>query len=161
MCYNFDLIVKSASSRLACLLAVVLLGGTAAARAQNYSLTWYKIAGGGGTSTGTNYSLSGTIGQPDAGVMIGNNYSISGGFWGIYSVVQTPGAPTLTITPSGANVVISWPAPSTGFFLQQNPVVNNAGSWSSVGQTTNVINGTNSVTIPATGGTLFFRLKNP
>jgi hypothetical protein len=35
--------------------------------AQNYSITWSKIAGGGGTSTGGVYSVSGTLGPPDAG----------------------------------------------------------------------------------------------
>lgn len=145
-----------------CVVAVTaLLVSAAGARAQSYGITWYKIAGGGGTSAGTNYTLSGTIGQPDAGVMAGGTYAISGGFWGIYSAVQMPGSPLLTITPSGANVIISWPAPSTGFVLQQNPVVNNAGSWSTVSQTTNTANGTNSVTVPASGGNLFFRLVNP
>ncbi len=159
--HNMKPVVKRLSIRLLLLGAVALLGSGVAARAQNYGITWYKIAGGGGTSTGNNFSLSGTIGQPDAGIMTGGTYAISGGFWGIYSAVQTPGAPTLTITPSGANVIISWPTPTSNFTLQQNPVVNNSGSWSTVSQTTNVNNGTNSVTIPATGGNLFFRLKNP
>ena len=64
--------------------------------AQSYTIDWYKIAGGGGTSMGGVYAGSGTIGQPDAGHLSGGNYSINGGFWGIISVVQTPGSPSRT-----------------------------------------------------------------
>src|ERR1019366_9298185 len=70
------------------------------ASGQSYSIDWYKIAGGG-TSTGGTYQVSGTIGQPDAGVaMSGVNFSVSGGFWSLIAVVQTAGAPLLTITHS-------------------------------------------------------------
>src|SRR5580765_6216842 len=66
--------------------------------AQQYSIDWHTIDGGGGTSTGGVYSVSGTIGQPDAGpVMSGGNFSLTGGFWS-FSTVQTPGAPSLTIS---------------------------------------------------------------
>jgi len=92
--------------------------------------------------------------------MSGGAYTLYGGFWGIYSAVQTPGSPFLTITSSCGNVNISWPAPSTGFVLQENPVVSST-NWNAVSQVTNVVNGTNVVTIPATGGNLFFRLVNP
>src|ERR1700745_4042238 len=109
--------MRRASFSLVCLVAGILLGPVAA-RAQSYDISWYKIAGGGGTSAGGTYTLSGTIGQPDAGVMSGGTYAISGGFWGIYSVVQMPGSPTLTITHSGSNVIISWPTPTSTFTLQ-------------------------------------------
>jgi hypothetical protein len=151
--------MRRASLSLACLIAGSLLGPIAA-RAQSYDISWYKIAGGGGASAGSNYTLSGTIGQVDAGVMSGGTYAISGGFWGIYSVVQMPGSPLLTVTHSGSSVVISWPTPTSNFTLQQNNAVNNAGGWGAVGQTTNSAGGTNSVTIPASGGQLFFRLKS-
>lgn len=151
--------MRRASFSLARLVAAILLGPIAA-RAQSYDISWYKIAGGGGTSSGSNFTLSGTIGQPDAGVMSGGTYAISGGFWGIYSVVQMPGSPLLTITHSGSSVVISWPTPTSNFTLQQNNSVSNAGGWGAVSQTTNSASGTNSVTIPATGGQLFFRLVN-
>ena len=55
-----------------------------AALAQNYNLSWYKIAGGGGTSAGGTFSLSGTIGQVDAQlppVMNGDRLTLTGGFW--------------------------------------------------------------------------------
>jgi len=142
------------------ILMGLLLTGAAGVWAQNYEISWYKIAGGGGTSTNGSYSLSGTIGQPDAGMMSGSNYTLTGGFWAIYSTVQTPGAPSLSITPSGANVILSWSAANAGFILQQNPAVNST-NWTTVGLTTNVVNGTNMVTVPTSGGTLYFRLVFP
>jgi hypothetical protein len=129
-------------------------------RAQNYSVDWHKISGGGGTSSNSQYAVSGTIGQPDAGgMMSGGNYSVTGGFWSLISVVQTVGAPTLTITHSGNSVKISWPYPSTGWTLQQNPSLTTA-SWSASGGISN--DGTNNfITIISPTGNLFFRLSHP
>jgi len=78
-----------------------LLGFTALARAQTYSIDWFTIDGGGGTSTGGVFAVSGTIGQPDAGGLMSNGpYSVNGGFWALPTAVQVTGAPTLTITPA-------------------------------------------------------------
>src|ERR1019366_3678355 len=127
----------------------------AAGFAQSYSIDWYKIAGGGGTSTGGVYSVSGTIGQPDAsGAMSGGNYSVTGGFWSLISVVQTPGAPLLTITYSGNQAIVSWSPSVTGWTLQTN---NNlaTGTWGNyLGAVSN-----NRVTNSPSQGNLFFRLK--
>jgi hypothetical protein len=134
--------------------------------AQQYSISWYKIAGGGGTSTGTNgasvYSLSGTIGQQDAsGAMTGGTYSLTGGFWSLISVVQTAGAPTLTITKSGNSVIVSWPDMG-GYTLQQNSNLAALAGWTTSGYTISTnANGTNSITITPPTGNLFFRLANP
>ena len=133
---------------------IVLLVIAASALAQSYSIDWYKIAGGGGTSTGGVYSVSGTIGQPDAsGAMTGGNYSFTGGFWSLYAV-QTPGAPTLTITHVGNQAIVSWDPSVTGWTLQTN---NNlaTGTWGNY--TGTVVN--NSVTNAPPTGNLFFRLK--
>jgi hypothetical protein len=128
--------------------------------AQQYSIGWYKISGGGGTSTGATYQVTGTIGQPDAnGAMTGGNFSVTGGFWSLISVVQTFGAPVLTVLHSGSSVKISWPYPSTGFVLQQNSSLSTA-SWSASGGISN--DGTNNfITITSPTGNLFFRLSHP
>jgi hypothetical protein len=128
--------------------------------AQQYSIGWYKISGGGGTSTGATYQVTGTIGQPDAsGALTGGNYSLTGGFWSLISVVQTVGAPALTVIHSGGSVKISWPYPSTGFVLQQNSSLSTA-SWSASGGISN--DGTNNfTTITSPTGNLFFRLSHP
>jgi hypothetical protein len=130
--------------------------------AQTYSIDWYKIAGGGGTSsggpvTGTNYSVSGTIGQPDAsGAMSGGQYPVTGGFWSLIQVVQTPGAPLLTITHAGNQAIVSWDPSATGWTLQTN---NNlaTGTWGNyLGA---IIN--NIVTNAPPKGNLFYRLQHP
>jgi hypothetical protein len=129
---------------------------------QSYSIDWFKISGGGGTGTGGVYAVSGTIGQPDAGnAMSGGNYTVTGGFWSLLAVVQTPGAPWLTITHSGSSVIVSWPLSPGGFSLQQNGNVANAAGWSTYGGMVNTANGTNSITITPPVGNLFFRLSNP
>ena len=128
--------------------------------AQQYSIDWYKVAGGGGTSTGGVYSVSGTIGQHDAGgPMTGGNYSLTGGFWALISVVQTPGAPTLYIAHSGNTVTVSWQAVS-GWSLQQNGNLANAGGWSVNGSWT-TSNGTNYLNLTSPTGNLLFRLSKP
>jgi hypothetical protein len=127
--------------------------------AQPYSIDWYKIAGGGGTSTGSVYSVSGTIGQPDAGgAMSGGNFSVTGGFWSLIAVVQTAGAPWLTITHSGNSVIISWPSPSTGFTLQTNGNLA-TGTWVNYGGTVGDNGTIKTETNSPPTGTLFFRLQ--
>ena len=139
---------------------MTLLAALAVAQVQTYNLDWSTMDGGGGTSTGGVYSVSGTIGQLDAsGSMSGGSYSITGGFWALYAV-QTPGAPLLTITRSGNNVIVSWPSPSTGFSLQQNGTLNTA-NWINFGGTVNSNSTTMSVSIPSPTGNLFFRLSHP
>jgi len=125
------------------------------AHAQQYSINWYKVSGGGGTSTGGVYSVSGTIGQPDAsGAMSGGNYSVTGGFWSLIQVVQTPGAPLLTITYVGNQAIVSWDPSVTGWTLQTNNNLS-TGTWANyLGVVSN-----NSVTNAPPTGTVFFRLK--
>jgi hypothetical protein len=128
---------------------------------QSYSIDWQTIDGGGGTSTNAQYSVSGTIGQPDAGAtMTGGTYTLDGGFWGVIAAVQTPGAPLLTITLSSppSTVTISWPSPSSGFVLQQNPDLD-PGNWVTL-PPTNSDNGTiKSITLTPLTGNQFYRLK--
>ncbi len=127
----------------------------------NYSIDWYKVAGGGGmNATGGIYTASGTIGQHDAsGPMTGGGYQVTGGFWSLYAVVQTSGAPNLRIAFAGPDsVVVSWP--DTGSFtLQTNNNVATVANWAGYGGAVTTLNGTNSVTLtPPAGKTLFFRL---
>jgi hypothetical protein len=132
-----------------------LLAVAAAAHAQQYSINWYKVSGGGGTSTGGVYSVSGTIGQPDAsGAMSGGNYSVTGGYWSLIQVVQTPGAPLLSISYSGNQAIVSWNPSVTGWTLQTNNNLT-TGAWGNyLGAVVN-----NSVTNSPPTGTVFFRLK--
>jgi len=135
----------------------------ALSQAQTYSIDWYKVAGGGGTSAGTNgatvYSVSGTIGQQDASAaMTGGNYSLTGGFWSLIALVQTSGAPILSIAHSGNSAIISWPYPSTGFSLQTNSNLATTNWLNFTGTVMTNVAGSNTVTITPPVGNLFFRL---
>ena len=128
--------------------------------AQSYSINWYTIDGGGGTSTGGVYSVSGTIGQPDASTqpMTGGNYSVTGGFWSLFAV-QTPGAPVLRIFLTQTNTaVVAWPAPSTGFLLQQNTNLATT-NWVTVTNIPIVVGSENHVIVNPPTGNRFYRLK--
>ncbi len=141
---------------------VLLFVAACSVKAQTYSIDWSTIDGGGGTSTGGVYSVSGTIGQPDAGTMSGGNFSLTGGYWSLLSIVQTPGAPLLSITLTTINtVLISWPSPSTGFTLQQNTNGVSSVNWSDAPEMIQD-NGTIKYLIvnPPTGNR-FYRLKSP
>ena len=148
---------------LSVLLSCLALGGTA--HGQSYSIPWFTIDGGGGTSTGGVFSVSGTIGQPDAGAMSGGVYSLVGGSWGGITVLQTPGAPQLSITNAGTVVVVSWPRPADGFVLDRTfaltapPTVI---SWNLVSASQYQTNAT-SIFVPValSGEKQFFRLRRP
>lgn len=121
-----------------------------------YAIDWHTIDGGGGTSTGGAYAVSGTIGQPDANPvqMSGGSFALDGGFWSIFAV-QTPGAPYLSIMPSGSGqVLISWSPVTPGWVLQQTDSLTN--SWSNAPSMS-----TNNVTVPTTPPVRFYRLLKP
>jgi hypothetical protein len=152
---------EARSQRVGLSIAFLFLLAVSAAQAQNYSIDWFTIDGGGGTSTGGVFSVSGTIGQPDAGHMSGGNYTLDGGFWGIVAAVQTPGAPLLRVFLTTTNtVVVAWPAPSTGFSLQQESDLQNP-NWGPVTNAVVPVNGENQVIISPPIGNRFYRLKNP
>jgi|ERR1017187_1906644 hypothetical protein len=74
-----------------------------------------------------------------------------------FSIVQTIGAPALTITHSGSTVKVLWPYPSTGWTLQQNSDLTTANWTPSGGISNDGVN--NFITITSPTGNLFFRLK--
>jgi len=74
------------------------------------------------------------------------------------STVTTVNAPFLAIRRNGANVIVSWLAPATGYVLQS--AANIAGPFVNSGLTVTTVNGTNQVTAPAIGST-FYRLQKP
>ena len=139
-------------------LLTLLLGSPAGA--QNYSISSSVFAGGGGVSTGGQYSLAGTIGQPVAGLALaGGNFSLADGFWSFVSVLPVIGAPFLTVTHFGDEVIVSWPTPPAGGTLLQSS--NLTGGWTPSGFFVSTTNGTSSITISTPVGNLFFRLSQP
>jgi hypothetical protein len=72
----------------------------------------------------------------------------------------SPLPPPLSIVRSGTNAIVSWVAPSTGFFLQQLPAFNtNNWTWTDVTNAVSLVNGRNQVTVSATTSDHFFRLN--
>jgi len=145
------------------LLLSTIISQPSTSFAQRYSIDWFTIDGGGGTSTGGVYAVSGTIGQPDAGgPMTGGNYSLTGGFWSLLSVVQTPGAPALTITRTPTNTVaVSWPSPATGWVLQQNTNSVASVNWSNAPGTIQDDGTTKVLIVNPPTGNRFYRLFKP
>ncbi len=142
------------------IVSLAFFGVVLSADAQNYSLSWYKVAGGGGVSAGGTYQINGTIGQPDASdAMTGGNYSITGGFWSLISIVQAPGAPTLYISFSGNVVTVYWQN-VPGCALQQNSDMTAPAGWTTCPGSPTTSNGTNYVNITCPTSNLFFRLAN-
>ncbi len=140
------------SSCAGCLLALV-----ATVPAQ-FSVDWSRVSGGGGTSAGGTFSVSGTIGQPAAGAMSGGSFSLQGGYWSGFVAVQTAGAPTLTIRPDGASIVVSWETGDAGFVLEQTASLTTP-AWAAV-PASPVVNGNQrSVTFTPGGGAVFLRLR--
>jgi hypothetical protein len=127
-------------------------------RAQSFDVGWFSIDGGGGVSSGGEFSISGIVGQPDAGIMTGGEFALEGGFWGVILDVQTPGSPPLNITLTPTNtVVLTWPAASTGFALQQNTDLSTV-NWQPVTNAVSVVGDMNQVIIDSPPGNDFFRL---
>jgi hypothetical protein len=146
------------------LLLALVVGTTIPSQAQSFNIDWFTIDGGGGTSTGGVYSVSGTIGQPDAGRMTNGQYSLLGGFWGVVEVIQTPGAPLLSVEQLvGGNVRVYWPLPATGFVLDQTSAITSPPAsiaWDQVAfpyQT----NATHISITVAPSGNKFYRLRRP
>ena len=123
-----------------------------------YSIDWFTVDGGGGTSSVGLYEISGTIGQPDAGSVSAGNYVIEGGFWTDLEAVPEPGPPGLAIElVSPGSALITWPAPSTGYALQQNISLTTT-NWVAVTNAPIVVHGEMQITVSPTVGNRYYRL---
>lgn len=70
-------------------------------------------------------------------------------------------APLVELARTATNTVrLSWPAPSTGWALQQNANLNSA-NWLGVTNTIRVVGTNNQTIIPTQAGNWFFRLAHP
>jgi hypothetical protein len=79
---------------------------------------------------------------------------------GIYTLQTTP-RPMLSLTPSGANALLSWTIPSLAFTLQQSSDLTTT-NWTDVPTppVLNLTNLQNQVTVSPTNGNTFYRLKH-
>ena len=128
-------------------------------RAGTLTMNWTAAAGGGALAAGGRFSLGGTIGQPAPGPSSGPNCSLAAGFWATeYPVIQTPGAPRLTLTRSGTNVILSWPSSASGFSLQ---ISGDLQSWETWPQSPVLVGDQYQVRAGTLAPRLYFRLIGP
>ena len=85
-------------------------------------------------------------------------YSAPGGDVYIWQATPTP---TLSLTPSAGNALLSWTIPSMDFTLQQNSDLSTT-NWTDVPTppVLNLTNLQNQVIVPSTNGNAFYRLKH-
>jgi hypothetical protein len=105
--------------------------------------------------------LTGTVGElvqsSDGGF-----YDATGGTSNKSTVLQlvtVPELPQLAITPSGTNVILSWPTNPTGFTLEFATNLASPNGWNTNSTAPLVISGQNTVTNPMNGNQMFFRLS--
>jgi hypothetical protein len=72
---------------------------------------------------------------------------------------QSVSIPQLSIRLANTNVVVSWPVPAAPFVLQANSDLSQPNGWTPVPQSVVSSNGVNSVSIPITSSSQFYRLK--
>ena len=114
------------------------------------SATSYPVPDSAGLQFGQAYSW-----RVQARPELGSDYcSSSPSACCSFSVIQ----PTLGVTYSGANVVISWPTNNGGGFALQSTDLGTNG-WTPVGSARVITNRNYQVTLPLTGGAQFYRLK--
>ena len=165
---NFVMIRLSPARSSRCLVwRLALAAGllcAAAARAQSgrgYELKHSAFTGGSGSATNSSYRLTASFNPSKTGVATNGGYSLAGNFPGIY-VVQTPGAPLLSITRSGTGFVLAWPNPSTGFKLQSTASLTTP-DWADVALPVVVTGGNKTVTVPPApaDSMSYYRLMKP
>jgi hypothetical protein len=122
---------------------------------------WFCIGAGGGQSASATYSVIGTAGQPNAHSLAGGNYNLLGGFWAIMLTRPASESPQLRIARTGEKIIVAWPAPSTGFELQEASSLLAPVSWNPVLEAPVIMGGEKLVTVPAAGAARFYRLQKP
>lgn len=148
--------------KTSCALVVVL--GTAWTTRAQTTIDWFTLDAAGGASSSAIYLINSTAGQNDVGSTFLNsaNYRIIPGFWALENLGPATGVPTLTITLSGANVILSWPSPSTGFILQHADTFSTLPvAWANTPGAISDNGFTKSLTIPHNQAHIFYRLRRP
>jgi uncharacterized repeat protein (TIGR03803 family) len=147
------------------ILSGTTLYGTASEGGSSLDGTVFKI-NTDGTGFNVLHSFSGSDGStPRGGLLLSGNtlfgttYSGGSSGYGTIFSISLPGIPPqLTITPAGANVVLSWPASATGFNLQSTTNLSSP-VWTTNLPAVVVVNGQYTVTNPISGAQQFFRLS--
>jgi len=101
---------------------------------------------------------------PSAGLILSGNTLYRTAFYGgtsgngtVFSISLPP--PQLTITPSAAYVILTWPAEAAGFHLQSTTNLVSPVAWSAVFSEAVVVNGENTVINLSSATQHFYRLS--
>ncbi len=143
-----------------CSMALAL---AASAQAQS-SIGWFTLDAAGGAQASVNYVVNFTAGQTEVGpaVQTSANYRIIPGFWALEDMGPATGLPTLSISASGPNVIVSWPSPSTGFVLQHADSPNAVpGPWLDTPGVVSDNGFVRRLTLPHDLSKRFYRLRRP
>src|SRR5665213_2543528 len=124
-----------------------------------------------GTGFTNLHSFTGSGGgvHPEGGLILSGNtlygttelggYNDNGTVFSLSLGSVSASAPTLTIVPSGTNVVLTWPTNAAGFTLQSTTNLVSPVVWSTVSPGPIVVNGQNTVTNAVSGTQKFYRLS--
>lgn len=145
--------------------ALALLIGTAFTTGAQSAIDWFTLDAAGGASSSPAYIINSTAGQNDTGnpaALSSASYRFIPGFWALENLGPQTGLPVLTITLSGANVILSWPSPSTGFVLQQADSLDTLPvPWANTGGVVADNGFIKSLSLPHNIAKQFYRLRRP
>ncbi len=142
---------------------LLILASALAAQAQPV-INWFTLDAGGGAQASASYALNATIGQGDvAGATpVSASYRIIPGFWALENLGPATSLPQLSVTLSGANVLLSWVAPATGFVLEHTDSLDaTPASWSGTPGVINDNGFVKTLTVPHHLAKRFYRLRKP
>src|SRR5439155_14845310 len=77
----------------------------------------------------------------------------------VFSISLPVTPPQLTISPSGADIILTWPTNAAGFTLQSTTNLVSPALWTTNSPVPVVVNGQNAVTNPISGTQQFYRLS--
>jgi uncharacterized repeat protein (TIGR03803 family) len=170
--HNFTALVSGTNSdgaypRAGLILSGHTLYGTALAGGRSGNGTVFALnTDGTGFTTLHSFTFSSDGAGPQSVILSGNtlygttSYYSSSGYGTVFSLSL---APQLTMTRSGADVILTWPThvagfDYTGFTLQSTTDLSLPNSWSPVAQAAVTNAGQISTTVPTAIGRKFFRL---
>jgi uncharacterized repeat protein (TIGR03803 family) len=166
--YRFTGGTDGARPQAGLILSGNTLYGTAFAGGSGYGTVFQVQTDGTGFNTLYSFTAGDDGAHPYGGLLLvgttlfgTTQYGGSAGNDGvIFSISLPAGPPQLTITPSEANVILTWPTNAIGFALQSTTnLVSQV--WTTNLPAPVMLNGQYTVTNPISGGQKFFRLSQP
>jgi uncharacterized repeat protein (TIGR03803 family) len=168
--HSFNYVSDGANPQAGLILLGGTLYGTAYGGGSSGNGTVFAVNTDGTDFTNLHNFIFGSDGSnPLAGLIVSGNTlygtAYNGGSYGEGTVFGlslgsvSALAPTLTIVPSGTNVVLTWPTNAAGFTLQSATNLVSTTVWTNVSPAAVVVNGQYAVTNPVSGTNKFYRLS--